>query len=96
MKSISSNYHIIFVGRGYVPDSCVVWGIEWAFEKGKYKKKADAYETVTGKVDLTSSGNAYIVVEGMPEDIFIPNSKLITLLSNGDKKNHQPKYSYNT
>ena len=45
-------------------------------EKGKYKKKADAYETVTGKVDLTSSGNAYIVVEGMPEDIFIPNSKL--------------------
>ena len=43
MKSISSNYHIIFVGRGYVPDLCVVWGIEWAFEKGKYKTEANEW-----------------------------------------------------
>lgn len=43
MKSISSNYYMIFVGRGYVPDSCVVWGIEWAFEKGKYKTEANEW-----------------------------------------------------
>ena len=42
MKNISSNYHIIFVGRGYVPGSSVC-GFEWAFENGKYKTEANEW-----------------------------------------------------
>ncbi|NJB37041.1 MULTISPECIES: ribonuclease R [Flavobacteriaceae] len=45
-------------------------------ERGKYKKKQEAYIAVEGKVDLTQRGDAYIVVEGQEDDIFVPNSKL--------------------
>ena len=41
-------------------------------EKGQYKMKASQRTYYEGRVDLTSSGNAYVVVEGMEEDIFIP------------------------
>ncbi|KAB5488884.1 ribonuclease R [Flagellimonas hadalis] len=45
-------------------------------EKGKYKKKPSLHTYFTGKVDLTSSGNAYIVVEDMEDDIFVPHNGL--------------------
>src|SRR5690606_9578892 len=42
-------------------------------DKGQYRKKAALNTYYEGRVDLTSSGNAYVVVEGMEEDIFIPS-----------------------
>ncbi|MEM8926585.1 MAG: ribonuclease R [Bacteroidota bacterium] len=45
-------------------------------EKGKYKKKLSERGVVKGKVDLASSGNAYIIVEDRDQDIFIPNNQL--------------------
>ena len=45
-------------------------------ERGKYQKKATIETLIEGKVDLTSSGNAYILVAEMEEDIFIPKHKL--------------------
>ncbi|WP_108425103.1 ribonuclease R [Flagellimonas amoyensis] len=45
-------------------------------EKGKYKKKPSLYTYFTGKVDLTSSGNAYIVVDELEDDIFVPYNSL--------------------
>src|SRR5690606_6962532 len=41
-------------------------------EKGKFRMKPSQRTYYEGRVDLTSSGNAYVVVEGMEEDIFIP------------------------
>lgn len=45
--------------------------------KGKYILKAseNIYE---GIIDITSKGSAYVIVEGLEEDIFIPNSALNT------------------
>ncbi len=45
-------------------------------EKGKFKKVPSLATYFEGRVDLNSSGNAYIVVEGMEEDIFVPNHRL--------------------
>lgn len=45
-------------------------------EKGKYKKKPSLHTYFTGKVDLTSSGNAYIVVDDLEDDIFVPYNSL--------------------
>ena len=45
-------------------------------ERGKYQKKATIETLIEGKVDLTSSGNAYILVAEMEDDIFIPKHKL--------------------
>lgn len=45
-------------------------------ERGKYKKKPSNKVLVVGKVDLASNGNAYIIVENVDEDIFVPNSFL--------------------
>ena len=45
-------------------------------ERGKFKKIASLNSLVQGIVDLTSNGNAYILVEGMEDDVFIPNHKL--------------------
>lgn len=45
-------------------------------ERGKFKKIASLDSLVQGIVDLTSNGNAYILVEGMEDDVFIPNHKL--------------------
>nr|WP_299071613.1 ribonuclease R [uncultured Allomuricauda sp.] len=44
--------------------------------RGKYKKKPSLHTYFTGKVDLTSSGNAYILVEELDDDIFVPNNRL--------------------
>ncbi|SNY94989.1 ribonuclease R [Flagellimonas pacifica] len=45
-------------------------------DRGKYQKKPSLYTYFTGKVDLTTSGNAYIVVEDMDNDIFVPYNRL--------------------
>ncbi len=44
--------------------------------RGKYKKKPSLHTYFTGKVDLTSSGNAYILVDELDDDIFVPNNRL--------------------
>ncbi|NKI31233.1 ribonuclease R [Croceivirga thetidis] len=44
--------------------------------RGSYKKKEEVKTFLEGIVDMTSSGNAYVVVDGMDEDIFIANFKL--------------------
>ncbi|NDV42106.1 ribonuclease R [Flagellimonas sediminis] len=45
-------------------------------ETGKYQKKPTLHTYFTGRVDLTSSGNAYVIVDELDEDIFIPNNRL--------------------
>ncbi|MEC7263569.1 MAG: ribonuclease R [Bacteroidota bacterium] len=45
-------------------------------ERGKYQKKPTLHTYFTGKVDLTSSGNAYVIVDELDQDIFIPNNRL--------------------
>ncbi|MEO9512865.1 MAG: ribonuclease R [Flavobacteriaceae bacterium] len=44
--------------------------------RGKFKKKPAVHTYFTGKVDLTSSGNAYIVVDELEDDIFVPYNRL--------------------
>ena len=45
-------------------------------ERGKYQKKPSIHKLLIGKVDLTTSGNAYILVEDLEEDIFVAKHKL--------------------
>ncbi|WP_419213190.1 ribonuclease R [Maribacter sp. X9] len=45
-------------------------------DRGQYKVLEDKKTYHEGTVDLTGKGNAYIVVEGMDDDIFIPSNKL--------------------
>ena len=45
-------------------------------ERGKYQKKPSLHTYFTGRVDLTTSGNAYIVVEELEDDIFVQNNNL--------------------
>ncbi|WP_422349576.1 ribonuclease R [Flagellimonas sp.] len=45
-------------------------------ERGKFKKKPTLHTYYTGKVDLTTSGNAYIITEHFEDDIFVPYNKL--------------------
>ena len=45
-------------------------------ERGRYQQKPSAHKLLQGTVDLTSNGNAYIVVEDMDDDIFVPKHKL--------------------
>ncbi|TMU55087.1 ribonuclease R [Flagellimonas algicola] len=45
-------------------------------ETGKFKKKPSLHTYYTGKVDLTTSGNAYIITEDFDNDIFVPYNKL--------------------
>ena len=44
--------------------------------EGKNTENRSGGSTLTGKVDLTSRGNAYIVVEDMDDDIFIPANRV--------------------
>jgi ribonuclease R/exosome complex exonuclease DIS3/RRP44 len=44
--------------------------------RGSYQVLEDLKTYHKGVVDLTSKGHAYIVVEGMDEDIFVPSNKL--------------------
>ncbi len=43
---------------------------------GKYKAIVSTRTYHTGTVDLTSRGNAYIIVEGLDDDVFIPANKI--------------------
>ena len=45
-------------------------------ERGKYQKKPSIHKLLIGKVDLTTSGNAYILVEDLEEDIFVAKHNL--------------------
>ncbi len=45
-------------------------------ERGKFQKMASLDKLYTGRVDLTTNGNAYIIIEDLEEDIFVPNHKL--------------------
>lgn len=58
-------------------------GIIEEIEKGKYQLKAKPNH-VEGIIDMAQSGSAYLVVEGMDEDIFIAPRKLRNAL-HGDK-----------
>ena len=44
--------------------------------RGNYKAIASTKTYHTGRVDITGRGNAYIVVEGMEDDVFVPFNKL--------------------
>ncbi|MCK0189735.1 ribonuclease R [Arenibacter sp. F20364] len=45
-------------------------------ERGSYKAVASTKTYHTGTVDITGRGNAYIVVEGLDDDVFVPFNKL--------------------
>lgn len=45
-------------------------------DRGQYKVLEDTKTYYEGTVDLTGKGNAYIIVEGMDDDVFIPSNKL--------------------
>ncbi|GMN07902.1 ribonuclease R [Croceitalea sp. MTPC5] len=45
-------------------------------ERGKFQKMASLEKSYTGRVDLTTNGNAYIIIEDLEDDIFVPNHKL--------------------
>lgn len=44
-------------------------------DKGKYKLNNAERDYVIGKIDITQSGSAYVLVEGSEKDIFIPKGK---------------------
>lgn len=44
--------------------------------RGNYKAILSTKTYHTGTVDITGRGNAYIVIEGMDDDVFIPNNKI--------------------
>ncbi|MDT0538674.1 ribonuclease R [Croceitalea sp. P059] len=45
-------------------------------ERGKYQMKPSQFQTVSGRVDLTSNGNAYIIVDDFDEDVFVPGHRI--------------------
>jgi len=45
-------------------------------QRGQYKAIASTKTYHTGTVDLTSRGNAYILIEGLDDDVFVPFNKL--------------------
>lgn len=45
-------------------------------ERGKFQKKPSLNTYFTGQIDVTSSGNAYVIVEDLEDDIFVPFSRL--------------------
>lgn len=44
--------------------------------RGRYKAIASTKTYHTGTVDITGRGNAYIIIEGMDDDVFVPFNKL--------------------
>ncbi len=44
--------------------------------RGNYQVLEDTKTYHKGQVDITGRGNAYIIVDGMEDDIFIPNNKI--------------------
>ncbi len=53
-------------------------------EKGKYIVNLNIEGTLTGVIDFNQSGNAYVKVEGMPDDIFVHQKNVKDALQ-GDK-----------
>lgn len=53
-------------------------------EKGKYIVNVNIEGTLTGIIDFNQSGNAYVKVDGMPDDIFIHQKNVKDALQ-GDK-----------
>ncbi|MFC4095774.1 ribonuclease R [Euzebyella saccharophila] len=45
-------------------------------ERGKYRAVESTKKYHTGTVDLTGRGNAYIIVEGFEDDVFVPFNKI--------------------
>lgn len=45
-------------------------------DRGNYQVLEDTKTYHEGKVDITGRGNAYIVIEGMDDDVFVPNNKI--------------------
>lgn len=45
-------------------------------ERGSYRAIEDSKSYHIGIVDITGRGNAYVIVEGMDEDVFVPYNKL--------------------
>ena len=45
-------------------------------ERGKYKKKEDQRLLMKGELDMTSSGNGYVIVDELDDDIFVPEHRL--------------------
>ncbi len=45
-------------------------------DRGRYKAIASTKTYHTGIVDITGRGNAYIIIEGMDDDVFVPFNKL--------------------
>jgi len=52
-------------------------------ERGKYRRK-DQSNWIEGQLVLVSSGNGFVIVDGQPEDVFIPADKIGTAM-HGDK-----------
>lgn len=44
--------------------------------RGNYKVLENTKTYHTGTVDITGRGNAYIIVEGLDDDVFVPNNKI--------------------
>ena len=51
--------------------------------RGHYKAIASTKSYHTGTVDITGRGNAYIVIEGMDDDVFVPFNKLKISVGSG-------------
>lgn len=45
-------------------------------DKGKYSAQASLKTYHSGRVDVTGRGNAYVVIDGMDDDVFVPYNKL--------------------
>ncbi|MFD0799686.1 ribonuclease R [Maribacter chungangensis] len=45
-------------------------------DRGSYQMLEDTKTYHIGEVDITGRGNAYIVIEGMDDDVFVPNNKI--------------------
>ncbi len=45
-------------------------------DRGNYQVLEDTKTYHQGKVDITGRGNAYIVIEGIDDDVFVPNNKI--------------------
>ncbi|NNK11126.1 MAG: ribonuclease R [Flavobacteriaceae bacterium] len=52
------------------------------FERGKYKSLENKF-LHEGKIEVTARGNAYVIVDGLDDDIFIANNK-VNRAFNGD------------
>ncbi|MER3375773.1 MAG: ribonuclease R [Allomuricauda sp.] len=45
-------------------------------DRGKYKKKPSLHTYFTGRVDMTTTGNAYVIIEDREDDVFVPFNRI--------------------